>query len=151
MRSISKKWTVFFLALAICLSLGLTACGGGGETTATYTVTFNVNGGTGTVAEQTVNAGGTATDPGSAGLTAPEGTEFAWWSTSADGEAYDFSTAVNANLTLYAVWNPISLTVTFDDGSGAESQTVSYGSVVSAPADPDREGMVFLYWADAEG
>ena len=151
MRSISKKWTVFFLALAICLSLGLTACGGGGETTATYTVTFNVNGGTGTVAEQTVNAGGTATDPGSSGLTAPEGTEFAWWSTSADGEAYDFSTAVNANLTLYAVWNPISLTVTFDDGSGTESQTVSYGSVVSAPADPEREGMVFLYWADAEG
>ena len=67
----------------------------------TYRVDFNSNGGS-DVASQTVEAGGTATEP-----TDPtkEGYEFvAWYSDEQLQNEFSFSTAINANTTLYAGW-----------------------------------------------
>lgn len=151
MKRVTKKWMGVVLALAMLLALGLTACGGGGGGTTTYTVRFNLNGGSGNApAIQTVEAGKNATDPGSAGLTGPEGTEFAFWSVSATGEAYDFGQAVNADLTLYAVWKTSTVTVTFDQDNGTVTTAqIPYGGKAARPAeDPVKGEMTFLYWAN---
>ena len=88
-----------------------------------YTVTFNSNGGS-SVASQTVLEGSTATrpaDPTKSGYT------FAgWYKDSSLTTAYNFSTAVTANITLYAKWtenaaeptddNVFTLTNTLIDG-----------------------------------
>ena len=103
-----------------------------GATPVTYTVTFETNGGN-TIANQTVNAGGTATrppDPTRSGYT------FAgWYSNSTLTTAYDFNTPVTANITLYAKWTanapPPSLTVStlspleFESVGGEKSFTIT--------------------------
>lgn len=64
-------------------------------------MTFNSNGGS-EVASQTVNAGETATEP-----TDPtkQGYDFvAWYSDEELHNEFSFSTAINANTTLYAGW-----------------------------------------------
>lgn len=69
--------------------------------TTTYTVTFNTNGGT-DVEPQTVEEGQTATEP-----TAPtkgSDTFGGWYSDSGLTTAYNFSTPVTADITLYAKW-----------------------------------------------
>ncbi|MCL2045010.1 MAG: InlB B-repeat-containing protein [Oscillospiraceae bacterium] len=70
-------------------------------TPTTFTVTFNSNGGS-AVTSQTVATGGKVTKP-----TDPtkSGNTFAgWFSNAALTTAYNFDTAVTANLTLYAKW-----------------------------------------------
>lgn len=70
----------------------------------TYTVTFESNGGT-AVTAQTVTEGETATAP-----TAPtyEGYTFiGWYSDEALTAEYDFATAVNTDITLYAKWEEV--------------------------------------------
>ena len=72
----------------------------GGEPT-TYTVTFNSNGGS-AVASQTVEDGSTATKPADP---TKSGFVFAgWYSNSSLTTVYNFNSAVNADLTLYAKW-----------------------------------------------
>lgn len=69
---------------------------------ATFTVTFDSDGGS-AVASQTVAAGGTATQP-----EAPTKTDYTfggWYSDAELTTAYDFSTPVTANITLYAKWD----------------------------------------------
>ena len=69
-----------------------------------YTVTFDVNGGTGTIAEQAVKENEKATKP----TTVPThtGWGFLGWSTTKDGTtAFDFdNTTITADITLYAMW-----------------------------------------------
>ena len=79
--------------------------GGGGTTTppqpVTYTVTFDSNGGS-EVAAQTVENGSTVIPPANP---TKEGYAFVgWFSDSALENAYDFSAAVTADITLYAKW-----------------------------------------------
>ncbi|KAB7790641.1 Ig-like domain-containing protein [Bifidobacterium leontopitheci] len=72
-----------------------------------YTVTFNSNGGS-TVASQTVESGSKATkpaDPTKAGFTFG-----GWYKDAALKTLYDFNTAVTANITLYAKWDPVTIT-----------------------------------------
>lgn len=68
-----------------------------------YTVTFNSNGGS-AVDTQTVASGETANEP-----TAPtkDGKNFGGWyvSETFEGEAFDFSTPIDADITLNAKWN----------------------------------------------
>ena len=57
------------------------------------------------------------------------------------------------DLTLYAKWEPIDVTVQFDTNGGGEvpSQTVSYNTPASAPENPTKEGALFTGWYLEDG
>ena len=110
-----------------------------------YTVSFDSNGGS-SVAAQSVNYN-TATskpaDPSKTGFT------FAGWFTDKDcTTAYDFSSKVTGDITLYAKWNINSCTVSFDSngGSSVAAQSVNYNTAASKPADPSMTGYTFAGW-----
>ena len=96
-----------------------------------FIVQFNVNGGSGTVPEQTVPNGGHAQMPNPA----PTRTGYTldgWYTKPIDGTKWDFETdEVTGNLTLYAHWKANQYTVTFDqnaaDAAGKmDNQTFTY-------------------------
>lgn len=71
-------------------------------TPSTYTVTFNTDGGS-DVAAQTVTSGAKATKPADP---AKEGFTFdGWYKDAAFTTAFDFNTAINSDVTVYAKWN----------------------------------------------
>lgn len=74
--------------------------------TTTYTVTYDVNGGTGTVAPATVDAGESVVLSDGTGITAPEGKQFAGWATTADAVSADVTSPYTptADVTLFAVY-----------------------------------------------
>lgn len=74
--------------------------------TTSYTVTYDVNGGTGTVAPVTVDAGESITLSDGSGITAPTGMEFAGWATEATATEADVASPYTptGDVTLYAVW-----------------------------------------------
>ncbi len=109
------------------------------------TVQFDANGGTPAPASQQFNYNQTvskpATDPTKTGYT------FKFWS--ADGTAeYAFNTPLTANITLTAVYQVNSYTITFDTdgGSAIAAITKDYGATVTAPADPTKTGYTFDGW-----
>jgi len=134
-----KKIIVAILLVTMAL-FALASCGG--EELPNYTVTFDTDGGT-TVAAQTVEEGQVAIKPADP---TKEGFTFAGWFV---GEtAYDFSSAVTANLTVKAKWTQNTYTVIFDtDGAAAiDAETVAYGATATKPADPIKEGFTFMGW-----
>ena len=73
------------------------------------------------------------------------------WATVDGGEKIYGLDAVytqNEALTLYPVWNANKYTITFDTAGGSEiaSITQDYGTRITAPANPTREGYTFLGW-----
>ena len=73
------------------------------------------------------------------------------WATVDGGEkVYGFEDVYtqNAALTLYPVWNTNKYTITFDTagGSAVAPITQDYGTAITAPANPTREGYTFLGW-----
>ena len=73
------------------------------------------------------------------------------WTTADGGEKIYGLDAVytqNEALTLYPVWNANKYTITFDTAGGSEiaSITQDYGTRITAPANPTREGYTFLGW-----
>ncbi|HHV33391.1 MAG TPA: InlB B-repeat-containing protein [Acholeplasma sp.] len=113
----------------------------------TYTVMFNSNGGS-SVPSQTVNSGGLASRPADP---TREGYTFVRWNLGAN--AYNFSTPVNSNITLTAVWEEVTnpddnVTVTFDYGYDniQNTVTITRGTKVTRPTDPTREGYTFVRW-----
>ncbi|RAI93586.1 putative repeat protein (TIGR02543 family) [Paenibacillus pabuli] len=111
-----------------------------------YPVTFESNGGT-EVASQSISYGKLAALPESPSR---KGYTFAGWYTDVQlSHAFTFeSTAVTEALTLYAKWIPDQYTVTFDTngGSSIDSLTVDYGSHLSSPAEPTKQGYTFGGW-----
>lgn len=75
---------------------------------------------------------------------------FMHWSVEGDTDyiAFDFSNAINNNLTLVANWKLKEFTVTFDSrgGSNVESVNVVAFGVVEEPSAPEMSGSVFGYW-----
>ena len=117
-------------------------------TTESHTVSFNSDGGS-TVDNITVNHGEKVTAP-----KAPtkNGYAFAGWYVG--DTAYDFNTAVTADVALTAKWNAIEYTISYvlnggmNDGEVITEYTIESDTIVHPV--PVRDGYTFLGWFDAE-
>ena len=146
-----NTWTAPALTGNAALSVSFKLIGGG---TPTYTVTFDANGHGTAPAPQTVLSGYTATEP-----TAPTAAGWVfggWYKEAACTNAFDFSTPITADITLYAKWTeegttptPTTYTVTFDangHGTAPAAQTVEHGKTATKPANPTASGWTFKGW-----
>ena len=97
-------------------------------------------------AKQVLPSGTLATRPDAPAAT--PGCTFGGWN-KADGTAWDYaSDKVTDNITLYAKWAAITYTITFDTAGGSEIAPITqdYGTVITAPEAPTREGYTFIGW-----
>ena len=97
-------------------------------------------------AKQVLPSGTLATRPDAPAAT--PGYTFGGWN-KADGTAWDYaSDKVTDNITLYAKWAANTYTITFDTAGGSEIAPITqdYGTNITAPADPTREGYTFTGW-----
>ena len=121
---------------------GATVPVGGITYTATWTVnshtiTFNTNGGS-EIEPMTLDYGTAIVLPD-----APtrEGYEFAGWAEEVP------ETMPDRDLVLNATWNVLKYTVKFVvDGVAVYEESLDYGTVVTKPADPVKEGYTFAGW-----
>ena len=115
-----------------------------GATLNKYVVTFNLNG-KGTNFTQDVYENRTIAAPAD-----PTTTGFVfggWYTNQACTSAFDFSTPITANTTLYAKWVQ-ALTVTFNLNGHGDSftQEVVSGTKATKPSTPVSAGYVFVSW-----
>ena len=115
-----------------------------GATLNKFVVTFNLNG-KGTNFTQDVYENRTIAAPAN-----PTTTGFVfggWYTNQACTSAFDFSTPITANTTLYAKWVQ-ALTVTFDLNGHGDSftQEVVSGTKATKPSTPVSAGYVFVGW-----
>ena len=97
-------------------------------------------------AKQVLPSGTLATRPDAPAAT--PGYTFGGWN-KADGTAWDYaSDKVTDNITLYAKWTANTYTITFDTVGGSEIAPITqdYGTVITAPEAPTREGYTFIGW-----
>ena len=154
MKGTGKAWRAT-VALAIVGAIGFVAIfcrtdadGTQGQTK--YKVTFDVDNGS-AVPEQSVDVGKPATKPAN-----PTRTGFTfddWYKTKDYKTKYDFATAVNGNITLYAKWNPVAgddewtVIFVYNDGATANKPIqVKKGQKVTEPEKPTRNGYAFDAW-----
>ena len=106
-----------------------------------YTITFDTNGGS-EIAPITQDYGTTITAPA-----APtrEGYTFIGWDRDIP------TTMPTENVTITAKWKVNSYTITFDTAGGSEiaSITQDYGTAITVPESPTREGYTFIGWDKA--
>ena len=107
----------------------------------TYTITFDTAGGS-EIAPITQDYGTVITAP-----EAPtrEGYTFIGWD-------QEIPTTMPAeNMTVTAQWEINQYTITFDTNGGSEIAPITqdYGTAITAPADPTREGYTFIGWDKA--
>jgi uncharacterized repeat protein (TIGR02543 family) len=104
-----------------------------------YTVSFNSNGGT-AVNSQIIAHGSTATQPPAPTKT---GSTFGgWYSDAGLTSAFNFATAITADITLFAKWTVNNYTVSFNSngGTAVSSQIVAHGSTATQPASTNEDG-----------
>lgn len=117
---------------------------------ASYTVSFVTDGGT-DVASQTVTSGNKATRPANPSKT---GCTFAgWYTNNTFTTAFDFDTAITANIVLYAKWDIAEgyYKVTFNANGGNLSTNYTWlavqsGTTLTAPAAPTKSFAIFEGW-----
>ena len=100
-------------------------------------------------AKQVLPSGTLATRPDAPAAT--PGYTFGGWN-KADGTAWDYaSDKVTDNITLYAKWAANTYSITFDTAGGSEIAPITqdYGTAITVPADPTREGYTFIGWDKA--
>ncbi|MCR6524971.1 InlB B-repeat-containing protein [Lysinibacillus capsici] len=111
----------------------------------THTVSFDVDGGS-TISAQTIAHGEKATEPPSP---TKAGHTFVGWYTSSSGNtAFNFDTAITGDTMIYAKWNPVTHTVSFDvdGGSTIPAQTIAHGEKATEPPPPTKAGHTFVGW-----
>lgn len=97
-------------------------------------------------AKQVLPSGTLATRPDAPAAT--PGYTFDGWN-KADGTAWNYaSDKVTDNITLYAKRTANTYTITFDTAGGSEIAPITqdYGTAITVPADPTREGYTFIGW-----
>ena len=118
------------------------------ETVTKFTVTFLKDDGT-TLTEVEVPEGDTVA---AATALIVVGKTFKHWSETAGGEAFDFTTPIAADKTLYPVYETNKYTVTFYDEDGvteiSKTENVEHGTTVTAATAPDKEFKTFKHWAE---
>jgi uncharacterized repeat protein (TIGR02543 family) len=128
----------------------------------TIVISYNVNGGSGSApapANWTYNASAPASLETGTGLT-KTGYTFGGWAASASATTGAFTGTPSASLTYYAVWTPISYTVTYAAGTnGAGTVPTESGKTLGSTftlaagtglTRPDESGVTFsfAYWND---
>ena len=114
-------------------------------------VTFNANGHGTDPTAKTVLKGGKVTAP-----TAPTATGYTfggWYKEANCTNAFNFNTAITADITLYAKWTANKYTVTLDNQgattAGTASVQATYGSAMPSITIPTRTGYTFNGYYDA--
>ena len=139
-----KKSLIFVcIALLVAMSL-IVSCDNSSKTPTVekFTVTLDPNGG-GQSYTVEVEKGKTLPEQK---IPTREGYTFEGWLL--ENEMYDFSKPVTSNITLVAKWNIIKLTVTFDTsgGNSIDPKSIDYGSKVTLPSNPTKDGYYFIGW-----
>ena len=106
-----------------------------------YTITFDTAGGS-AVASITQDYGTAITAPANP---TREGYTFIGWDKAIP------TTMPAENMTITAKWKVNQYTITFDSNGGSEIAPITqdYGTAITAPADPTREGYTFIGWDKA--
>ena len=118
----------------------------------TYTVSYNANGGTGAPGNQTKTHDQSLTL--SSVKPTKDGYTFQGWSTSSTGSVqYNPGSAYtgNANLTLYAVWNPVKYPIYFNANGGTGAPDTQYQThfeyLTLSSVVPKKDGYTFKGWS----
>ena len=103
-----------------------------------YTITFDTNGGS-EITPITQDYGTAITAPANP---TREGYTFIGWDKAIP------TTMPAENMIITAKWKVNQYTITFDSNGGSEIAPITqdYGTVITAPADPTREGYTFIGW-----
>ena len=112
----------------------------------TFTVTFDTDGGTPTPEKQTVAENGLAAEP----ATDPEkeGYRFDGWML--DGEEFNFSSRITADITLKAAWTKLYTVKYIVDGETVSTEEVPENGKAVEPRNPEKEGQSFQGWYNGE-
>ena len=121
----------------------------------TYTLSYDENGGSGTMEEQS----GTSVTVATNSFSAPIGYTFKEWNTNAKGSGTKYTAGQNVtlteDLTLYAVWSPLSYTITLNTmggTGGTTSITVTFDAAMPNITIPSRNGYTFKgYFSEQNG
>ena len=121
-----------------------------------FVLSYDENGGTGVMDNQEQTA--SSVTVAACTFTPPVGYTFLQWNTNYKGSGTTYtagqSVTLSADLTLYAVWQPNTYTVTLDPAGGTggtTSVTATFDAEMPNISIPSREGYTFLGYFDAAG